>query len=122
MITRAAKPLVAGLLLTEASHTHPVEPVPVRHGDRRRDDRLGAREDAVPGVGCRVAERLERDELTVPGDRDLARREPAALHVGPRRVEQLSDFAHRGDRTCNPRIVSRRGGGGECRDGIEQRA
>ena len=40
------------------------------------------------------AERLERDQLAVARDCELARRQPAALHVGARQVEQLADGAH----------------------------
>ncbi len=39
-------------------------------------------------------ERLERDDLSVLPDRDLARGEPAALHVGAGRAHELIDRAH----------------------------
>ena len=65
-----------------------------QHPHCRRDDRLGAREDAVAGRGRRGAEGLECDELAVARDRELTRRQPATLHVGGGGIEQLRDRAH----------------------------
>ena len=91
----ASLPLAANSGTYSATgRVHVEQAVADQQPHRRRHDRLRAREDAVPGVVRRVAERLEGDQLAVAGDRQLARRQPAALHVGAREVEQLADRAH----------------------------
>ena len=60
---------------------HVDEPVGDQQPDGRGDDRLRGREDAEAGRVGRIAERLERDRLTVAGDRNLARGDGAGFDV-----------------------------------------
>src|ERR1700680_5184087 len=75
--------------------------IPDQYPNRRRHDRLGAREYAVERVVgrrlleaalARAAEALHRADFAIARDRDLARRQQALGDLAFGALEQLLDF------------------------------